>query len=112
MNKLNTHSYDGTLSFNEDIIEFDENVYNDFFKKLTNPHAKKMAESIKNKQGNNDTSNNIDALNIFTWVISQKMSDDVFKLLEEQLSDTTTRGPCPQGRTTRLFQIYLILKDT
>jgi hypothetical protein len=60
------------------------------------------------KEGNNDTANNIYADDILAQ-ISIKL--DIMKITEmtsefEKMADMYMLGRCPQGRTTRLIQIH------
>ena len=111
MDKLNTHSYDGKIKYEEPRVEYDKEIFNQFLSRLKDGNAIRMANCILSKNGNLDRSNNIDAMNILMWIISRELNDDVFAVLEEQLSDAMTKGPCPEGRTTRLFQVYNIIKN-
>lgn len=110
--QTNTHTYDGKLKqiFKED-TPYDKKTFDNFYEKLTNENAKKMAKIIEqNSNENNDTANNINALSLLMFIVSQDLKGDVLNILEEQLSDTLTSGQCAQGRTTRLLQIYMLLK--
>ena len=78
--------------------------------KLTNPLAKSMLYTmgktiIESGEENFDDQNNIDASDILANILS-KNYDEILELLEEQLIDMYNLGQCPQGRTTRLWQIF------
>ena len=109
---LNTHSYDGKLSgkFN-DSVPYQKDIFDLWYNKLTDNNAKIMAKNIEKCIGQNfDDKNNIDALSLLMYIIQQELTDDIFKILEEQLSDTLISGQCAQGRTTRLFQVYNLIQ--
>ena len=59
---------------------------------------------------NKDNANLIDWSNLFADILSHKGLDDVFSFLEEQLSDARRMGPCAQGRSTRLLQIWTAMQ--
>ena len=59
---------------------------------------------------NQDTVNLIDWSNLFADILSHKGLDDVFSFVEEQLSDARRMGPCAQGRSTRLLQIWTAMQ--
>ncbi len=72
---------------------------------------------IKNDHGNAanyDSSNNKHAEDIFAHIIAEiaKTKDtNVLYILSEQLADMAKLGRCPQGRCTRLLQIYISMKS-
>ena len=55
---------------------------------------------------NTDNQNLIDWSELFTDIMNHKGLDDIFTFLEEQLQDARLLGPCAQGRSTRLLQIW------
>lgn len=108
----NTHTYDGKLNkiFKHD-TPYNKEMFDVFYSRLTSPNAKKMSKIIeKNGSANNDKANGINALSLLMYIISKDVKGDIFKNLEEQLSDILTSGQCAQGRTTRLIQIYNLIK--
>lgn len=114
------HVYDGQLQniftqtltreVNEDDIV--EHV-NDILDKLKSQEAKNCVNLILSQTGNIDNANNVNAFDVLIEVClllhEMKESEDVLNLLDEQLADCYMLGQCPQGRTTRLIQIYQIL---
>ena len=116
----NVHIYDGHLKG----IYTDEHKYSNsekreliesFAKILSKQPALKMLALILkdiNNGSNYDSSNDIDASDVLATILTHKvMTKDIVKLLEEQLVDTFSLGQCPQGRSTRMIQIYNIIKD-
>lgn len=90
--------------------------------KIKGVHKKTAQKSIRNiiasigKQPNFDPSNNLSADNLL-FLICEHLErlddpDDVLIYLSEQLSDIITSGQCPPGRSTRLWQVYIILTET
>jgi len=65
---------------------------------------------------NYDSSNNKHAEDIFTHIIAltakSEDSTNILYTLSEQLADMAQLGRCPQGRCTRLLQIYLSMKNS
>ena len=47
-------------------------------------------------------------INIIIKIMNKNLQDkiSVMKLINEQMDDMFNTGRCPQGRTTRLYQIY------
>jgi hypothetical protein len=130
--ELDAHNLDGKLEklFKEGIqlddeltkdknfgdLQKFEDAIDDYFKMLpenskneTIINARKFVEILKkDRQGNNDKINNINAEDLFVRVfrlVKKLKNDFVYEMLAEQLSDLRT-GPCPQGRTSRLYQVY------
>lgn len=69
------------------------------------------------KQPNHDPVNNVYADDILAEIcLYLVMKDDaeitanILKLVSEQMVDMADSGRCPQGRSIRLFQIYLVCK--
>ena len=58
---------------------------------------------------NYDDKNKCDASDILTDILSNEYSE-LFFLISEQIADMYFLGRCPQGRTTRLLQIWNMLK--
>ena len=82
-----------------------------FYEKLTNPIAKQTVKMIMvDRNQNYDPRNDIDASDILADIII-KISDDevVDGYIQEQIADIFLLGRCPQGRTTRLYQIWRAL---
>ena len=81
--------------------------------RMTNPMARSGAEMIMaNMDGdaNWDRTNNKRAEDLLA-LISKHLPADLLYLVEEQLQDMVQLGQCAQGRTTRLWQIYLLCKN-
>ncbi len=68
-------------------------------------------------KGNYDSINNISATDILVEICillkkinNESITNDILKLLAEQMSDMVELGQCPQGRTSRLMGIYRSLE--
>jgi hypothetical protein len=84
------------------LIKFKEKIKN-------NPSALEIFSTI-NVQ---DSTNNLNAGDILVgilFIVEKLLNDDdkekQYKLIEEQLTDTKNLGPCAQGKSIRLYQIY------
>lgn len=122
----NVHVYDGKLpihdtrSYTEDemkkIADDAQNVLS-----RMRVDARLMADKIlqEGKEKNTDTlNNNADAKKLFVAVLERisSLTDKqdqtcFYDLLEEQLCDMKNLGPCPQGRTVRLWQLFQSLEQ-
>ena len=125
---VNTHTYDGKLKNaikeHYDILRETHSINIDDKKKVLEnlkitieecdiPSATRAMNLIINNCGdlpNYDPSNDLWAEDLL-YLINKKISNDTISVLAEQLSDIVTSGPCPPGRTTRLWQVYLFLYD-
>jgi hypothetical protein len=128
---LNTHAYDGLLKnspeFNiicniSDIVD-DRNMLFSWMRKLLtekNIHAMCIARYdiiVSNAQQppNFDPTNQLFADNLLFKICyiaktNDDIVEDIIKMLALQLEDMGT-GFCPQGRTTRLYQILCCIHD-
>lgn len=116
-----THNYDGKLinivnsirekfnseiNFEESIIEIvklcEEINYN---RKLEVHICLKLF--INDRNSNHDNTNNVSVEDILPrlWTIIRKWDKDGKEVFLEQLADVV-HGSCPQGRTTRLLQLF------
>lgn len=111
---IDTHTYDGKLnnSIIPEILKSDEEKKEECHKFITlkiDKEAKlflsKIIKDIGTKS-NFDSTNKLDAGNILYSCIKYIDNEDFVKMLEEQLLDMKT-GFCPQGRTHRLYQLFL-----
>lgn len=119
---IDVHTFDCKLKdvFKPDKM-YDINTKNTLFLKLktllTNQNALDCLQTIindlnQNNGQNYDNKNNVDCTDILASIfdyINNENNNDIFILLEEQLSDTKLLGICPQGRTTRLIQLWLCI---
>lgn len=112
----NVHEFDGKLPIPE-LKKFtvDEKLemIKIFIPKLKNQNAINILKSmslamINNTKDNQDDSNDVDAMDILANILANDY-DNILSIFEEQLADIITLGQCPQGRTTRLLQIYNIV---
>ena len=115
----NVHIFDGLLldqytpskNFTkEECITF----FKLFQEKSQNQYAKDMVTIMLSDylmKANPDTANNIDWANLFADIMNHSGLDDLFPFLEEQLHDARLLGPCAQGRSTRLLQIWKALEN-
>lgn len=126
-NYLNTHYYDRLLkegykelvkkqnettdylAINMSIGTLFNELYDTLDKlRLIDGDIKDMLELIKNDTKNNyDPLNDIDTIDILnrTWYYVRKMELEDRIMLFSQIGEIKN-GPCPQGRTTRIYQIY------
>jgi hypothetical protein len=116
----NVHIYDGQLKgmfFRESTWSDAQKVtiFNYFKKQISNTDAIACVEMITNdlQSGRNfDVSNQIDASDVLVHILKLSvLTDDMISILEEQLADCNKLGQCPQGRVTRLIQVYNIVFD-
>lgn len=120
----NVHEFDGKVAMKMDCKYTDhqmQKIINDagFLKKMRYD-AQLMIHKIitENSDKNIDHLNyHMDARQMFVALLDkiikiQDHDDQQFfhKLLEEQLSDMKNLGPCPQGRTIRLWQLLQSLE--
>ena len=85
-----------------------EALFLNLITRLTSVDAIKMVQLImKGGVENYDVSNNANASDILADICTIPLEKKEISLLEEQLEDNFKLGQCPQGRTTRLFQLYL-----
>ena len=111
--KTNTHYYDGKLpkleledlplSFLECVEEIRAASIDSKYKNLLNAALNLVSIDRKN---NYDPKNDLHFEKLLPYIWNKiKLSDDqgVKELFFEQLADIT-RGPCSQGRTTRIYQ--------
>lgn len=115
-NLINTHYYDG--KWNVDFVNY-KISHEDFIECISEINNKFNCESIRkvsnlvltDLKNNWDPSNNISFEYICIYVWNKvKSNEDLLPLFKEQYQDILN-GTCSQGRTTRLYQIYLIVKD-
>lgn len=108
------HTFDTKLIglFNDSKREIVSQSKIDKLKDMLSLHAKHMYVSILNEPQNKnyDGTNKINAQNVLIDIISRINLEEqsMVKLLDEQLSDAALLGGCPQGRSTRLLQIWSI----
>ena len=81
--------------------------------RMTNPIAQHGVDLILaniNQDANLDRTNQKRAEDILAVISKHIDTDqDLLPLIEEQLQDMIQLGQCAQGRTTRLWQIYMLL---
>jgi len=119
----NVHVYDGQLkslftpiltpTLSEDeIIERSDCILS----KIKSEDANNCVKLILSQSGNKDDANNLNAFDILIEVClliyGIKDNNDLISLLDEQLCDCYRLGQCPQGRTTRLMQIYQLINKS
>ncbi len=110
------HVYDHKQSLPADLTKlcFPPDVKQKLIEKLLlileNPVSIMMARKIMHEKIF-DPVNNIQTDDLLAGILIQKMSIDIFLLLEEQLCDNFLLGQCPQGRSHRLLQIYRMLVE-
>ena len=124
MKMRNVHEFDGKIPMKMDSKYTDDKVkkiINDaeFLKKMRHD-AQGMAHQImtENSERNIDHLNHhMDARQMFVALLDKIASlkdpgdkELFYLLLEEQLCDMKNLGPCPQGRTIRLWQLLQSLE--
>lgn len=111
---IQTHTYDGQLPQLD--LNCQENVpaISELRHKIEmiNPLVLTFFDVIVRDKGrppNFDPTNNLDAYYLLNFIaVNQQYLD--YSLFIEQLQDMNT-GFCPQGRTTRLYQIIIQISD-
>jgi hypothetical protein len=123
MEQLNTHYYDThiksiykELCILQNTYVLNENLFNELYESLeqiiivngSKDTIKEMLKLIQNDSNNNyDSANDIQTIDILdrTWAFVKKLPLEDRIILFEQIAEIKN-GPCSQGRTTRIFQIY------
>jgi hypothetical protein len=111
------HQYDGLWSIDIPTISSDEKA--DLFRGLLNRIKTKVytgsgVDGLLLVIVDSQTVNNYDPIHkvyaddILAYICKAELTDQLLDLMLEQLSDMFITGRCPQGRTTRLYQIYKI----
>lgn len=82
--------------------------------RMTNPVAiegTKLIIANINQDGNMDRTNNKRAEDILVFIAQflLEKDDSLLSLVEEQMQDMVQLGQCAQGRTTRFWQIYMLI---
>ncbi len=122
MELLNTHTYDGKWKAQlDEVLSACGGV-----RSLTNlpdfmlvPGAHTpFVDMLLSGNGNMDPVNGVDARDLFILLIhrleelkkkyTESEFTSIFNLSMEQIADIAN-GPCPQGRTTRIFQVLYAL---
>lgn len=108
----NVHEFDRKINMNLPQKEIKEEIFESFLKrKLSNIAMMMATQIIQPNEKNDDHINQADARFLLFELLSkiqsqpEKDQEDMYKLLEEQLEDMLRLGPCPQGRTIRLWQL-------
>lgn len=92
-------------------------LFSNVKKQLKRPKAKQMLDVIVNDMRhhsgntttpNYDPSNKVNCTDILAAILSRDDHLFVIPLLDEQLEDMYNLGQCPQGRSTRLIQLYVL----
>lgn len=106
----NVHEYDKKLEYKLNIPSYQkekkDNLFNLIKPKLSSNEAKKMIECIQRSDKDNyDSINGYDASDLLYHLLLNGKGEDLYKNLNEQLTDTYKLGKCPQGRTIRLLSL-------
>jgi len=117
----NVHIFDGQLkTFFQPTREFTKKEKRELILQLSNKFTNTLAKNMLitmskdlDNDKNMDRSNNIDSSNILVEIcIKLNINTEIdFSFIEEQISDIVEYGQCPEGRTTRLLQIWNVIKD-
>ena len=132
-NFKNVHIYDGKLtslytpqnngsksmtnSIKKDfLLNFIEDIFNSYKINLSKPINLFIKGLEDNNNSNFDKSNNIDSCDLLidTLIVLDKKEllkpgEGLLEVLIEQLNDFVNLGQCPQGRSTRLLQIWQLI---
>ena len=132
-NFKNVHIYDGKLtslytpqnngsksmtnSIKKDfLLNFIEDIFNSYKKNISKPINLFIKGLEDNNNSNFDKSNNIDSCDLLidTLIVLDKKEllkpgEGLLEVLIEQLNDFVNLGQCPQGRSTRLLQIWQLI---
>lgn len=112
------HEFDGKYRI-EGLVDVEnrDDLIHTFSSRPLNPHVRLMLDKLLNLQDpqNYDPLHACKAIDLLLSLL-HKISllpendrEEWFLLLEEQLSDMIRLGPCPQGRTARLWQLHTSL---
>lgn len=122
---LDTHAYDGSLGeIYRDVVRrdpksglsFEDAVrrVHEYIAASREPKCKKLAAMaairllLGDDSSNWDSKNRIQAKELFSYIMAHDIDGD---LLIDILAEIKLKGPCVQGRTTRLLQYYLVIVD-
>ena len=126
-NFIDVHTFDG--KWNHDIttkhnLEYKEKIFNVLLEEVkkigTDDSIKGLTLVIENtqKQPNYDCSNKLFADDILVEICiklsaidNEDHRNDILRLLSEQMCDMYKLGQCPQGRTTRLIQVWNSIRE-
>jgi len=122
MELLNTHTYDGQWKAQlSEVLAKCGGIrpltnLPDFM--LTSGTHKPFIDMLLSGNGNMDSVNGVDARDLFILLVCQLEElkkkytesefNSIYELSMEQIADIAN-GPCPQGRTTRIFQVLYAL---
>lgn len=113
MEMRDVHEFDGKIPMRLEKIYTEEEMrgvlHDAGFLRQMVPDAQRMVHRImtENSANNVDPMNHhMDARQLLVALLDRSSQlSDLPPLLEEQLLDMIRLGPCPQGRTTRLWQL-------
>jgi hypothetical protein len=121
---LNTHFYDGKIEEcykgilvskkdNVPAEKIVENLMKMYGSGPLESPLRASLEALASNSGNYDSTDHIDARELF-FVCYEKILEifpdgKVDSYIFEQISDIMISGPCPQGRSKRMFQLYMCL---
>ena len=109
--KINVHEFDTQLKYtprNNFTKEEKKKMFEKFKSEMLDLNCISGLDLIISGLENNtnyDDKNKLDASDILSDILSQDYSELVL-LICEQIDDMYSLGRCPQGRTTRLLQIW------
>jgi hypothetical protein len=114
-NKINVHEFDTQLKYipqNNFSVDQKRKMFEEFKSTMLDLNVEKNCISGLDliifgldNNSNYDDKNNCDASDILSDILSKNYTELIF-LISEQLGDMYILGRCPQGRTTRLLQIW------
>lgn len=117
--KINVHEFDSQLIYTPQYKftkEEKREMFQKFKSELLDLNVKKKCilglELIilgLDDNSNYDDKNNCDASDILSDILNKDYSELIF-LISEQIGDMYLLGRCPQGRTTRLLQIWTLFQ--
>ena len=100
----------------EFLLNFIEDIFNSYKINLSGPITLFIKGLEDGNNSNFDESNNIDSCDLLIDILIVldkkellKPGEGLLELLIEQLDDFVSLGQCPQGRSTRLLQIWQLI---
>lgn len=104
----NTHDYDGKLppiTLPTPTKSLAQTI-NEIKARITTPHARRCLDQLFTQRDLYDPLNRIDA-GVLLRVIWETLPSTLIPVLESVLEEIILKGPCIQGRTVRLYQLYV-----
>lgn len=102
LSEIRTEANKGSITY----VDSSSSNKNEITVSIKVPSVIATLDLFERKAGNHDTSNNVSVEELLpiAWYNANK-DTELKPYFYEQLADIFDSGSCPQGRTTRLFQI-------